>query len=214
MTPRLFLERTLARMPPTLGGVYSAAMILCDELPARCEKQSPEDTLSVALVFYYRVRSYYAARQVVAMFTRRFDSRPIAERLSACLVPILHKRSAANAAQSSTDASSSQAPNPLQCRNPSCQARAPASVHSSRSPNRTPRLQAQLLSCSVRRSPAVHLSRSSRRREPTRRLSRRSRTAQPLRTSLRSPRSTLQLRRRQLQSRPRLSLQLQVRSRC
>ena len=97
-TPRLFLERTLARLPPMLGGVYSAAMIACDELPIFCEKQSPEGTLSVALVFCFRVRSYYAARQVVAMFNRRFDSRPIAERLSVCYVPIPHRRNAANAA--------------------------------------------------------------------------------------------------------------------
>ena len=69
-TPRLFLERTLARLPPTLGGVYCAAMISCNETPVRCEKQSPEGTLSVALVFCFRVCSYYAARQEVAMFNR------------------------------------------------------------------------------------------------------------------------------------------------
>ena len=40
--PRLFLERTLARLPPTLSGAYFAAMIACDETPVRCEKQSPE----------------------------------------------------------------------------------------------------------------------------------------------------------------------------
>ena len=40
-TPRLFLERTLVRLPPTLGTVYSAAMIACDETPV-LEKQSPE----------------------------------------------------------------------------------------------------------------------------------------------------------------------------
>ena len=97
-TPRLFLERTLARLPPTLGGVYYAAMIACDEIPVRCEKQSPDGTLSVALVFCFRVRSYYAARHVVTMFNRRFDSRPIAERLSVCYMPIQHRRSAANAA--------------------------------------------------------------------------------------------------------------------
>ena len=39
-TPRLFLERTLARLPPTLGGVYSAAMIACDKTLVRCKKQS------------------------------------------------------------------------------------------------------------------------------------------------------------------------------
>ena len=89
-TPRLFLERTLASLPPTLGRVYSAAMIACDETPVRCEKQSPEGTLSFALVFCFRVRSYYAARQVVAMFNGRFDSRPIAERLSVFYVPIPH----------------------------------------------------------------------------------------------------------------------------
>ena len=72
-TPRLFFERTFARLLPTLGDVYSAAMIACNELPVRCEKQSPECTLSVALVFCFRVCSYYAARQVVAMFNRRFD---------------------------------------------------------------------------------------------------------------------------------------------
>ena len=32
---RLFFERTLARLPPTLNGVYSAAMIACDKLPIR-----------------------------------------------------------------------------------------------------------------------------------------------------------------------------------
>ena len=56
-TPRLFLERILARLPPTLGGVYSAAMIACNEKPVLCEKQSPEGTLSVAHVFCFRVRS-------------------------------------------------------------------------------------------------------------------------------------------------------------
>ena len=66
----LFLERTLARLPPTIGGVYFAAKIACYKTPVRCEKQSPEGTLSVALVFCFRVRSYYAARQVVAMFNR------------------------------------------------------------------------------------------------------------------------------------------------
>ena len=35
-TPRLFLERTLARLPPTLGGVDFAAMIAFDELRIRC----------------------------------------------------------------------------------------------------------------------------------------------------------------------------------
>ena len=74
-TPSLFLERTLARLPPTLGNVNSAAMIACDELPVRCEKQSPEGTLFDALVLCLLVRSYYAARQVVVMFNRRFDSR-------------------------------------------------------------------------------------------------------------------------------------------
>ena len=57
VTSRRFLERTLARLPSTLGGVYSAAMIACDETPVRCKKQSPEGTLSVALVFYFRIRS-------------------------------------------------------------------------------------------------------------------------------------------------------------
>ena len=41
-TPRLFLERTLARLPPTLNSIYSAAIIACDETPVRWEKQSPE----------------------------------------------------------------------------------------------------------------------------------------------------------------------------
>ena len=105
----LFLERTLARLPPTLGGVYSAAMIACDKLPIRFEKQSPEGTLSVAFVFCFRVRSYYSARQVVSMFNRRFDARLNAERLTVCYVWIPQGRIAPNAAQSSTDASISQA---------------------------------------------------------------------------------------------------------
>ena len=138
----LFLERTLERLPPTLRDVDSTAMIACDELPVHCQKQSPEGTLSDAFVFCFRVRSYYAARQVVVMFNRRFDSRPTRETFLGHYVPIPHSRSAANAAQSSTDASSSQASNPLGCSNPSCQARAPAFVHSSRSFPRTPRLQA------------------------------------------------------------------------
>ena len=79
---RLFLDRTLARLPSTLGGVYSAWMIACDETPVRCETQSPEGTLSVVLVFCFLIRLYYEARQVFAMFNRRFDSRRIAERLS------------------------------------------------------------------------------------------------------------------------------------
>ena len=106
-TPRLLVECTLARLPPTLGGVYSAAMIACDEMSVRCEKQSPEGTLSFALVFCFRIRSYYAVRQVSAMFNRRFDSRSIAERLSVCYVPISHRRCvapAAAAAKSFTDA--------------------------------------------------------------------------------------------------------------
>ena len=81
-TPRLFLEQTLARLPPTLGGVYFSSIIGCDKRFIRCEKQSPEGTLSVALVFCFRVRSYYEARQVVAMINCRFYSRLIAERLS------------------------------------------------------------------------------------------------------------------------------------
>ena len=102
-----------ARLPPTLGGVYSAAMIACHERPVSCEKQSPEGALSVALVFCFRIPSYYAAHQVLAMFNRRFDSRPIAERPWVWYVSIPNKRSvapAAAAAQSVTDASSSQAP--------------------------------------------------------------------------------------------------------
>ena len=87
-------------------------MIACNETPVHCKKQPPEGTLSVALVFCFRVRSYYAARQVVAMFNHRFDLRPIAQRLSVCYVPIPHRRSVATAAQSSTDASSSQASQP------------------------------------------------------------------------------------------------------
>ena len=169
-TPRLFLERTLARLPPTLAGVDSAAMIACDETPVRCEKQSSKGTLSVALVFCFRIRSYYAARQVVAMFNRRFDWRPIAERYSVCYVPIPHRRSSATAAQLSADASSSQTPNPLRLSNPSCQARVPPLDHSSRFPLCAPRLQARLLSYSVSRSLAVHFSRSSHRRKLTPRL--------------------------------------------
>ena len=80
-TLRQFLERTLARMPPTLNGVHFTAMIACDDTPVRCEKQSIEGTLSVSPVFCFRIRSYYAARQVVAMFKRRFDTRPPTERL-------------------------------------------------------------------------------------------------------------------------------------
>ena len=38
VTPRLFLERILARLQPTLGSVYSAEMIACDKTPVRCEK--------------------------------------------------------------------------------------------------------------------------------------------------------------------------------
>ena len=53
-TPRLFLERTFAKLPPTLGSVYFAALIPCDKLPVRFEKQSPKSTLSVALVFFSR----------------------------------------------------------------------------------------------------------------------------------------------------------------
>ena len=112
-TPRLFLERTLARLPLTLGGVYCAAMIACDTTPVCCEKQSPEGTLFVARVFCFRIRSYYAARQVFAMLNRRFDSRPIAKRLSICYLRIPHKLSvapAAAAAQSATEISSLQAP--------------------------------------------------------------------------------------------------------
>ena len=67
-TPRLFLERTLARLPPILGGADSAAMIAFDETPDRCQKHSSKGTLSVVLVFCFRIRLYYAARQVVAMF--------------------------------------------------------------------------------------------------------------------------------------------------
>ena len=105
-------------------------------------------------------------------------------------------------------------PNLLWCSNPSCQVLTPASVHSSRSPRRIPRLQAQLLSCSMRHPLAVHPSHLSRRQEPTRRLTRvvRELHSQP-RTFSRSLRSTLRLRRRQLQSRPRLILQPRVRSR-
>ena len=51
-TPSLFFERTLARLPPTLGGVYSAAMIAHDETPVRCEKQSPEGSLCHARVLF------------------------------------------------------------------------------------------------------------------------------------------------------------------
>ena len=36
-TPRLFLECTLARLPPTLGGVYSAALIARDKTLVRFE---------------------------------------------------------------------------------------------------------------------------------------------------------------------------------
>ena len=111
-TPRLVLKRTLAKLQLTLGGVYSAAMIACDETLVRCEKKSPEGTLFIAFVFCFRIRTYYAARQVVAMFNRRFDSRPIAKRLSVCYVPISHRRSVELVAQSVTDTSSSLALHP------------------------------------------------------------------------------------------------------
>ena len=57
-------ERTFARLPPTLGDVYFEAMIASDRTPVRCEKQSPENTLSVALVICFRIRSYYVARRL------------------------------------------------------------------------------------------------------------------------------------------------------
>ena len=88
-------------------------MIAFDETPVSCEKQSPEGTLSVALVYCFCIGLYYAARQVLAMLNRRFESRSIAERLSVCYVPITHRYSvapAATAAQFVTDASSLQAP--------------------------------------------------------------------------------------------------------
>ena len=50
-----FVERKLARLPLTLGDVYSAAMIVCDETLVRCKKQSPKGTLSVVLVFCFAV---------------------------------------------------------------------------------------------------------------------------------------------------------------
>ena len=113
-TPRLFFKSTLARLPPTLGNVYFAAMMACDETPVRCKKLSPEGTLSVALVFCFRIRLYYAARRC------RDVQPPIrlapiyaAERLSVCYVPIPHRRSvapAAAAAKSATDTSTSHAP--------------------------------------------------------------------------------------------------------
>ena len=57
-TPGLLLKRTIARLPPTLGGVYSAAMIARDETPVRCKKQSSDGTLSVALVFCFGICLY------------------------------------------------------------------------------------------------------------------------------------------------------------
>ena len=157
-TPRLFLERTFARLPPTLGSVYSAEMIACDEAFVRCEKQSPEGTLSVALVFWFRARSYYAARQVFAMFNRRFDSRPIEEHFG-----LLR----ADPAQTA-----SRLPLLPLILLPTRRARKPLFDHSSRSLLRVLRLQAQLMSCSVCRPLTLHLSRSSRRQEPIPRLTR------------------------------------------
>lgn len=55
-TCSLFLECTFASLPPTLCDVYSAAMIAFDYTPIRCEKQSPQDTLSVAIVFCFYIR--------------------------------------------------------------------------------------------------------------------------------------------------------------
>ena len=107
-----FLEGTLARLPLTLGCVYLAAMIACDETPVRCGKQSSEGTLSVGLVVCFCIRLYYAARQVFAMFNRRFDSCLITKRLSVCYVTIPHWRIVAltvAATQHSADASSLQA---------------------------------------------------------------------------------------------------------
>ena len=109
-TPCLFLNCTLARLLPTLGFSYSAAMIDCKMTQVRCDKQTYEATLSVGLMFCFRVCSYYAARQEFAMFNRRFDSRSIAEQNSVCYVLIPQRRSTANGAQSSTDASSTRAP--------------------------------------------------------------------------------------------------------
>ena len=43
-TSHLFLEQTLARLPATLGDVYSPAIIVCDKTTVRCEKQSSENT--------------------------------------------------------------------------------------------------------------------------------------------------------------------------
>ena len=72
-TSHLFLEKTIARLPPKFGDVYSATIIASDKTTVRCEKQSPEGTLSVALVFSFRNRLYFVGRQVFAMFNRRFD---------------------------------------------------------------------------------------------------------------------------------------------
>ena len=171
--PRLFLERTIARLPPTLGGVYSAAMIACDETPVSCERLSPEGTLSVALVFCFRFRR--TTRSVKSLRCSIANSTRVRSRnASVCYVPIPYRDSVAlaSAAAQSADASSSQALNPLRRSNLSCRPQVPLIDHSSRSPLRAFRLQARLLSCSVRRSLAVHLSRSSRRQEHTPRLTR------------------------------------------
>ena len=189
-------------------------MIACDELPVRCETQSLDGTLSIALVFCIRVCSYYAARLIDVQL-------PI--RLAPNRKTTLHLLRA-DPAQTQCHECRSVVHRRVELASPPTHfgAAIPAVMLERRlpstpldSPPRTPRLQAQLFSCSVRRVPAVHLSRSSRRREPTRCLTQvvRELHSQP-KTSSRSPRSTLRLRRRQLQSRPRFPLQPRVRSRC
>ena len=208
-TSRLFLERTLARLPQTFGGVYSATMIVCNETPVRCEISHPIDPKA-------RCLSLSCSVFVFARSTRGVKS-------SRCSTADSTRVRSWNVAKSATMRSRTDTASRLLLLllllSPllTLQAREHPSTlldRSSRSPHRTHPLQARPPPWSAHRSPAVHFSHSSCRQESTLRLNR---IVFELRCQSRvwsrNRRLTWRLRRRRLQSRARLPLRSRVLSR-
>ena len=94
-SPRAFLLKSFAKLSPTLGVVYTSALVASDEYLIPAEKQSRKGVTTSTRVFRFRTLSFFAARQVAAILARRFESRLPAERLEVRYVQLPHKQVAA-----------------------------------------------------------------------------------------------------------------------
>ena len=94
-SPRAFLLKSFAKLSPTLGAIYTSAIVASEEHLIPAEKQSREGVTTSTRVFRFRTRSFFAARQVAAILARRFESRLPAERLEERYAQLPHKQVAA-----------------------------------------------------------------------------------------------------------------------